>query len=97
MTECRIAGSPASTRCSGACSPGGLAFSASSSFEVMEERPAMSFEAELAKDVITLMTVFCARLYGRRSHHNKEVAGDAAGPSTGPPHPPHKSAIVSAP
>lgn len=67
------------------------------SFEVMEERPAMSFEAELAKDVITLMTVFCARLYGRRSHQNKEVAGDAAGPPTGPPHPPHKSAIVSAP
>ena len=31
----------------------------------------ISFEAELAKDVITLMTVFCARLYGRRAHKNK--------------------------
>ena len=30
-----------------------------------------TFEEELAKDVITLMTVFCARLYGRRSHKTR--------------------------
>jgi len=31
------------------------------------------FEQELARDVIELMTVFCARLYGRRSHKNKQA------------------------
>ena len=31
-----------------------------------------SFEQELAVDVIELMTVFCARLYGKRSHRNKK-------------------------
>jgi predicted site-specific integrase-resolvase len=31
----------------------------------------VSFEQELCKDVITLMTVFSARLYGKRSHKNK--------------------------
>jgi predicted site-specific integrase-resolvase len=30
-----------------------------------------SFEQELAVDVIELMTVFSARLYGKRSHRNK--------------------------
>jgi len=30
-----------------------------------------SFEVELTKDVITLMTVFSARLYGKRSHKNR--------------------------
>ncbi len=30
-----------------------------------------SFEQELAVDVIELMTVFCARLYGKRSNKNK--------------------------
>ena len=30
-----------------------------------------SFEQELTTDVIELMTVFCARLYGSRSHKNK--------------------------
>ena len=39
--------------------------------EVLEVRPSVSFETELARDVITLMTVFCARLYGKRSHRNK--------------------------
>ena len=33
--------------------------------------PEKTFEEELAKDVITLMTVFCARLYGRRSRKAK--------------------------
>ncbi len=30
-----------------------------------------AFEVELTKDVITLMTVFSARLYGKRSHKNR--------------------------
>ncbi len=30
-----------------------------------------TFEEELSPDVIELMTVFCAKLYGKRSHQNK--------------------------
>ncbi|MCI5851345.1 MAG: IS607 family transposase [Sutterellaceae bacterium] len=42
------------------------------SVRVLENRPSRSFEEELARDVVTLMTVFCARLYGRRSHQSKK-------------------------
>ena len=38
---------------------------------VQEEENAVPFEQELCKDVLTLMTVFSARLYGKRSHKNK--------------------------
>lgn len=38
---------------------------------IHKEEPVISFEQELCKDVITLMTVFSARLYGKRSHSNK--------------------------
>lgn len=38
---------------------------------VLDEPQQQSFEMELVKDVITLMTVFCARLYGKRSWKNK--------------------------
>ena len=34
---------------------------------VVEQREDTPFEEELVKDVLTLMTVFCARLYGKRS------------------------------
>ena len=37
---------------------------------ILEESPAKSFELELSTDVIELMTVFSAKLYGRRSHKN---------------------------
>jgi len=46
-----------------------------------------SFEEELAKDVLEIITVFSARLYGSRSHKNKKLiegmreAVDAAGAS----------------
>ena len=33
-----------------------------------------SFEEELTRDVMEIMTVFCAKLYGRRSHKSKEMA-----------------------
>lgn len=32
-----------------------------------------SFEEDLAQDVIEIVTVFSARLYGSRSHKNKQV------------------------
>ena len=32
-----------------------------------------SFEEELAKDVLEIITVFSARLYGARSHKNKQL------------------------
>ena len=33
----------------------------------------MSFEEELAQDVLEIITVFPARLYGARSHKNKKL------------------------
>ena len=33
----------------------------------------LPFEQELAQDVIALMTVFCAKLYGKRSNKNKLI------------------------
>ena len=42
---------------------------------ILEKKPDASFEEELVKDVITLMTVFCARLYGRRSNKNRLAKG----------------------
>ena len=33
-----------------------------------------SFEEELTQDVLEIMTVFCAKLYGRRSHKSKKMA-----------------------
>lgn len=49
--------------------------------EVLEVPPEKTFEEELARDVITLMTVFCARLYGKRSYHNKKFAASVANES----------------
>ena len=39
--------------------------------EVAGEQP--SFEEELAKDVLEIITVFSARLYGARSHKSKKL------------------------
>jgi predicted site-specific integrase-resolvase len=33
----------------------------------------VSFEEDLAKDVLEIITVFAARLYGARSHKNKKL------------------------
>ena len=33
----------------------------------------LSFEEELAQDVLEIITVFSARLYGRRSHKNRQL------------------------
>ena len=38
--------------------------------EIVNKKEDERFEVELTKDVITLMTVFSARLYGKRSHQN---------------------------
>jgi len=38
---------------------------------ILDDDQNMSFEMELSADVIQLMTVFCARLHGRRSHQNR--------------------------
>ena len=34
------------------------------------------FEEELTRDVMEILTVFCAKLYGRRSHNSKKLAED---------------------
>ena len=41
--------------------------------EIVNKKKEMSFELELTQDVITLMTVFSARLYGKRSHKNRKI------------------------
>ena len=38
---------------------------------IIIEDKVLSFEEELTHNVIELMTVFCAKLYGKRSHKNK--------------------------
>jgi predicted site-specific integrase-resolvase len=40
---------------------------------ILEDQPDMGFEYELSRDIIELMTVFSARLYGRRSHSNRKA------------------------
>jgi putative resolvase len=39
---------------------------------ILHEKVDKTFEVELTEDVITLMTVFSARLYGKRSHQNRQ-------------------------
>ena len=41
--------------------------------EIIEDTKSLSFEQSLACDVIEIMTVFTAKLYGRRSHKNKTL------------------------
>ena len=38
---------------------------------IILEDKTLTFEETLTHDVIELMTVFCAKLYGKRSHKNK--------------------------
>jgi putative resolvase len=40
---------------------------------IQDEEQSVTFEQALCKDVLTLMTVFSARLYGKRSHQNKAI------------------------
>lgn len=40
---------------------------------IILEDKILSFEEELTHNVIELMTVFCAKLYGKRSHKNKTI------------------------
>ena len=40
---------------------------------IVDAVQSISFEQELAQDVIELMTVFSAKLYGKRSHKNKKL------------------------
>lgn len=41
---------------------------------ILEEDMSQSFEQELAADVLEIITVFSARLYGRRSHQNNNMS-----------------------
>ncbi len=41
--------------------------------KILEDFKERSFEEELSSDVIELMTVFCAKLYGKCSHKNKAL------------------------
>lgn len=41
---------------------------------ILDDDQNVSFEQALTQDVLTLMTVFSARLYGKRSHKNRKWA-----------------------
>ena len=41
--------------------------------EILNGKEEVSFEEELSKDVLTIITVFSAKLYGKRSHKNKSA------------------------
>ena len=43
---------------------------------VLREKPSLSFENQLAEDLISIITVFSAKLYGKRSHANKKSIMD---------------------
>ena len=40
---------------------------------ILNRKEDSSFEEDLAKDVLEIITVFSARLYGARSHKNQEI------------------------
>ena len=42
--------------------------------KILNEQQEPSDEEKLTRDVIQLMTVFCAKLHGKRSHHNRRKA-----------------------
>jgi len=46
--------------------------------EIMEigESKAKDFYEQLVEDVLTIMTVYCSKIYGKRSHQNREKAID---------------------
>ena len=39
---------------------------------ILDDKKALSFEEELVADVIEIMTVFTAKIYGKRAHSNKQ-------------------------
>jgi len=39
--------------------------------EILGDQKPASFEEELVKDVLEVLTVFCSKLYGRRSHEHR--------------------------
>ncbi|WP_346744789.1 hypothetical protein [uncultured Turicimonas sp.] len=45
--------------------------------QILDDPEGKVFETELVKDVITLMTVFSARLYGKRSWKNRRALKQA--------------------
>ena len=40
---------------------------------ILEDRVLQTFEQELVADVIEIMTVFTAKMYGKRAHKNKKA------------------------
>jgi len=39
---------------------------------IIHEKDEKSFEKSLVDDVITIMTVYCSKIYGRRSHEKRK-------------------------
>jgi len=38
---------------------------------ILDQRKEQTFEEELVGDLVEIMTVFCSRIYGKRSHSNR--------------------------
>lgn len=51
---------------------------------IINESVDTTFEEELTKDVLEIITVFSARLYGSRSHKNKKLLEDVANACAAP-------------
>ena len=52
----------------------GLSLSCNTKVIVLDDPTEMSDEEKLTKDVLEILTVFSARLYGKRSHKNRKRA-----------------------
>ena len=40
---------------------------------ILNDEEQKTYEEELVEDVLSIITVFSAKLYGSRSHHNKKI------------------------
>ncbi|WP_372369822.1 IS607 family transposase [Candidatus Uabimicrobium sp. HlEnr_7] len=52
---------------------------------VLNERPEKKFEEVVVEDVLMVLTVYCAKIYGRRSHERRKKRQNKKRTSTGVP------------
>ncbi|XEY28898.1 hypothetical protein UABHE_002572 [Candidatus Uabimicrobium helgolandensis] len=50
---------------------------------VLNERPEKKFEEVVVEDVLSVLTVYCAKIYGRRSHERRKKRQNKKRTSTG--------------
>ncbi|WP_372371665.1 hypothetical protein [Candidatus Uabimicrobium sp. HlEnr_7] len=47
------------------------------SLVVIHEKKEQNFEEQLSQDIISILTVFCSKIYGRRSHERRRKQKNA--------------------